>query len=123
MENVKGILTKDEGKIKERILKEIRSIVDDAKMGILLTYLNDHLKANVNGLLYDCLYTKMCMEDINADMNKLYEMYFANLKQQFKNVTKHLPYSVSKSNMSVNTIRHGILLLSDKKKRRSKSVV
>ncbi len=117
MENVKGILTKDEGKIKERILKEIRSIVDDAKMGILLTYLNDHLKANVNGLLYDCLYTKMCMEDINADMNKLYEMYFANLKQQFKNVTKHLPYSVSKSNMSVNTIRHGILLLSDKKKR------
>lgn len=117
MENVKGILTKDEGRIKERILREIRSIVDDAKMGTLLAYLNDHLKANINGLLYDCLYTKMCMEDINADMDKLYEMYFANLDQQLKNVTKHLPYSVSKSNVSVNTVRHGILLLGDKKQR------
>lgn len=117
MENVKGILTKDEGRIKERILREIRSIVDDAKMSTLLAFLNDYLKVNINGLLYDCLYTKMCMEDINADMDKLYEMYFANLDQQLKNVTKHLPYSVSKSNVSVNTIRHGILLLSDKKQR------
>lgn len=117
MENVKGILTKDEGRIKERILREIRSIVDDAKMGSLLAFLNDHLKANVNGLLYDCLYIKMCMEDINADMDKLYEMYFTNLDQQLKNVTKHLPYSVSKSNVSVNTVRHGLLLLSAKKHR------
>lgn len=117
MENVKGILTKDEGRIKERILREIRSIVDDAKMSCLLAYLNDHLKANINGLLYDCLYTKMCMEDINADMDRLYEMYFANLDQQLKNVTKHLPYSVSKSNVSVNTVRHGLLLLSTKKHR------
>lgn len=117
MENVKGILTKDEGRIKERILREIRSIVDDAKMSTLLAFLNDYLKANINGLLYDCLYTKMYMEDINADMDKLYEMYFANLDQQLKNVTKHLPYSVSKSNVSVNTVRHGILLLSDKKQR------
>lgn len=117
MENVKGILTKDEGRIKERILREIRSIVDDAKMGSLLAYLNDNLKVDVNGLLYDCLYTKMCMEDINADMDKLYEMYFSNLDQQLKNVTKHLPYSVSKSNVSVNTVRHGLLLLSAKKHR------
>lgn len=117
MENVKGILTKDEGRIKERILREIRSIVDDAKMSTLLAFLNDYFKVNINGLLYDCLYTKMCMEDINADMDKLYEMYFANLDQQLKNVTKHLPYSVSKSNVSVNTVRHGILLLSDKKQR------
>lgn len=117
MENVKGILTKDEGRIKERILREIRSIVDDAKMSTLLAFLNDHLKVNINEWLYDCLYTKMCMEDINADMDKLYYTYFNNLEQQLKNVTKHLPYSVSKSNVSVNTVRHGILLLSDKKQR------
>ena len=117
MENVKGILTKDEGRIKERILREIRSIVDDAKMSTLLAFLNDHLKVNINEWLYDCLYTKMCMEDINADMDKLYDTYFNNLDQQLKNVTKHLPYSVSKSNVSVNTVRHGILLLSDKKQR------
>lgn len=117
MENVKGILTKDEGRIKERILREIRSIVDDAKMSTLLAFLNDHLKVNINDWLYDCLYTKMCMEDINADMDKLYDTYFNNLEQQLKNVTKHLPYSVSKSNVSVNTVRHGILLLSDKNQR------
>ena len=117
MENVKGILTKDKGRIKERILREIRSIVDDAKMSTLLAFLNDHLKVYINEWLYDCLYTKMCMEDINADMDKLYDRYFNNLKQQLKNVTKHLPYSVSKSNVSVNTVRHGILLLSDKKQR------
>lgn len=117
MENVKGILTKDEGRIKERILREIRSIVDDAKMSTLLAFLNDHLKVNTNEWLYDCLYTKMCMEDINADMDKLYDTYFNNLEQQLRNVTKHLPYSVSKSNVSVNTVRHGILLLSDKKQR------
>ena len=117
MENVKGILTKDEGRIKERILREIRSIVDDAKMSTLLAFLNNHLKVYINEWLYDCLYTKMCMEDINADMDKLYDTYFNNLEQQLKNVTKHLPYSVSKSNISVNTVRHGILLLSDKKQR------
>lgn len=117
MENVKGILTKDEGRIKERILREIRSIVDDAKMSTLLAFLNDHLKVYIDEWLYDCLYTKMCMEDTNADMDKLYDTYFNNLEQQLKNVTKHLPYSVSKSNVSVNTVRHGILLLSDKKQR------
>ena len=117
MENVIVILTKDEGRIKERILREIRSIVDDAKMSTLLAFLNDHLKVYINEWLYDCLYTKMCMEDINADMDKLYDTYFNNLEQQLKNVTKHLPYSVSKSNVSVNTVRHGILLLSDKKQR------
>ena len=117
MENVKGILTKDEGRIKERILREIRSIVDDAKMSTLLAFLNDHLKVNINEWLYDCLYTKMCMEDINADMDKLYDTYFNNLEQQLRNVTKHLPYSVSKSDVSVNTVRHGLLLLSAKNQR------
>ena len=51
------------------------------------------------------------------DLDKLYENFFANLDQQLKNVTKHLPYNVSKSDVSVNTIRHGLLLLKDKKHR------
>lgn len=117
MENVKGILTKDQGRIKERILREIRSIVDDAKMSYLLAFLNDHLKTNINELLYNCLYIKMCMEDIHADTDKLYSKYFDNLDQQLKNVTKHLPYSVSKSDVSVNTVRHGLILMSAKKQR------
>lgn len=117
MENVKGILTKDEGRIKERILREIRSIVDDMKMGGLLAFLNENLKPRLDASLYSCLYTKMCMEDSNAELDKLYENYFANLDLQLKNVTKHLPYNVSKSDVSVNTIRHGLLLLKDKKHR------
>ena len=117
MENVKGILTKDEGRIKERILREIRSIVDDMKMGGLLAFLDENLKPCLNPSLYSCLYVKMCMEESGADMENLYETYFSNLDQQLKNVTRHLPYSVSKSNVSVNTIRHGLLLLKDKKHR------
>ena len=117
MENVKGILTKDEGRIKERILREIRSIVDDMKIGGLLSFLDENLKHRLDSSLYMCLYTKMCMEDSNADLDKLYDNYFANLDQQLKNVTKQLPYNVSKSDVSVNTIRHGLLLLKDKKHR------
>ncbi len=117
MENVKGILTKDEGRIKERILREIRSIVDDMKMGELLTFLNDYLKPRMNASLFSCLSLKMSMETSIADMEKLYDAYFSNLDQQLKNVTKHLPYSISKSSTSVNTIRHGLLLLRDKEQR------
>lgn len=117
MENVKGILTKDEGRIKERILREIRSIVDDMKMGELLTFLNDYLKPRMNASLFSCLSLKISMENSIADMEKLYDAYFSNLDQQLKNVTKHLPYSISKSSTSVNTIRHGLLLLRDKEQR------
>lgn len=117
MENVKGILTKDEGRIKERILREIRSIVDDMKMGELLTFLNDYLKPRMNASLFSCLSLKISMETSIADMEKLYDAYFSNLGQQLKNVTKHLPYSISKSSTSVNTIRHGLLLLRDKEQR------
>lgn len=117
MENVKGILTKDEGRIKERILREIRSIVDDMKMGELLTFLNDYLKPRMNASLFSCLSLKISMGTSIADMEKLYDAYFSNLDQQLKNVTKHLPYSISKSSTSVNTIRHGLLLLRDKEQR------
>lgn len=117
MENVKGILTKDKGRIKERILREIRSIVDYTRIGELLAFLDENLKPRLGSSLYLCLYTKICMEDSNIDLDKLYENYFANLDQQLKSLTKHLPYSVSKSDVSVNTIRHGLLLLKDKKHR------
>lgn len=117
MENVKGILTKDGGRIKERILREIRSIVDDMKMDGLLTFLNENLKSRLDDSLYSCLHIKISMEFSDADINKLYDTYFSNLEQQLRNITIHLPYSVSKSDTSVNTIRHGLLLLKNKKHR------
>jgi DNA (cytosine-5)-methyltransferase 1 len=117
MENVKGILTKDEGRIKERILKEIRSIVDDMKMSQLYGYLEDNLKGKIPSSLYSALYTRMCMETADADWNQMNEMYFNNLDQQLKDVTKNLPYNVSKSNEEVNTIRHGLILLKMRRER------
>ena len=119
MENVKGILTKDEGRIKERILREIRSIVDDAKMNQLYAFLEDVLKPQMPASLYYSLYIRLCMETSTDNWDKQNEIFFENLEQQLKDVTKHLPYSVSKSDESVNTIRHGLLLLKMKQQRDS----
>ena len=119
MENVKGILTKDEGRIKERILREIRSIVDDAKMNQLYAFLEDVLKPQMPVSLYYALYIRLCMETSTDNWDKQNEIFFENLEQQLKDVTKHLPYSISKSDGSVNTIRHGLLLLKMKQQRDS----
>lgn len=117
MENVKGILTKDGGRIKERILREIRSIVDDMKMCELYVFLEDVLKPLLSPLLYQALYLRMNMETNGGDKDKINEMFFSNLDQQLKEVTKGIPYNISKSDESVNTIRHGILLLRMKQQR------
>ena len=98
MENVKGILTKDEGRIKNRILREIRSIVDDMKMGQLYDYLEHNLKSRMDTSLYSCLYLRISMENSETDSDKINDMFFSNLDQQLKNLTRNLQYSVSKSN-------------------------
>lgn len=117
MENVKGILTKDEGRIKERILREIRSIIDDEKMHHLYTFLKDVLKPQMPASLYYALYIRLCMETSDDNWDNQNEIFFNNLDEQLKAVTKNLPYRVSKSDESVNTIRHGILLLKMKQQR------
>lgn len=111
MENVKGILTKDKGRIKERILREIRSIVDDTKIHVLIAFLDDALKPNLPDSLYQALRARLCAEASAVDTDKQNEIFFNNLDQQLKDITKHLPYSISKSDECVNTIRHGLLLL------------
>ena len=117
MENVKGILTKDGGRIKERILREIRSIVDDMKINHLYVFMDDILRPKMPAPLYEALYLRLCMETADGDWDKQNEIFFANLDQQLRDITKHLPYNVSKSNESVNTVRHGLLLLKMKQQR------
>lgn len=117
MENVKGILTKDGGRIKERILREIRSIVDDMKINHLYVFMDDILRPKMPAPLYDALYLRLCMETADGDWDKQNEIFFANLDQQLRDITKHLPYNISKSNESVNTVRHGLLLLKMKQQR------
>ena len=117
MENVKGILTKDEGRIKERILKEIRSIVDDTQMPQLLTFLYDTLKPIIPNALYESIYLRLNMDTADINWERTWERYFNNLDQQLKDITKTLPYNVCKSDESVNTIRHGLILLKMKQQR------
>ncbi len=119
MENVKGILTKDKGRIKERILREIRSIVDDMKMSQLLVFLNDTLKPLLPLPLYESIYLRLNMETVDESWEKTWDIYFNNLDQQLKDVTKKLSYDVSKSDESVNTVRHGLILLKMKQERES----
>lgn len=111
MENVKGILTKDEGRIKERILREIRSIVDDMKMSQLLAFLDETLKPLLPVEIYESINLRLNMETTDESWDKTWEMYFNNLEQQLKELTKKLPYNISKSDESVNTVRHGLILL------------
>lgn|SRR5574344_501411 len=117
MENVKGILTKDEGRIKERIIREIRSIVDDMKMSQLLAFLDDTLKPMLPTAIYESIYMRLNMETADESLDKTWELYFNNLDQQLREVTKNLPYNVSKSDESVNTVRHGLILLKMRQQR------
>lgn len=117
MENVKGILTKDEGRIKERIIREIRSIVDDMKMSQLFALLDGTLKPMLPTAIYDSIYLRLNMEAMDESLDKTWELYFNNLDQQLRDLTKHLPYNVSKSDESVNTVRHGLILLQMRQQR------
>ena len=115
MENVKGILTKDEGRIKERIIREIRSIVDPMTLGQLLDFLDYNLKGSIPTALYSTLVLKLKMEVNENPKIKESESFFELLDGLLRDLTtKHLPYNVSKSNEAVNTIRHGLILMKEK---------
>ena len=118
MENVKGILTKEEGRIKERILREIRSIVDPMALQQLLDYIEIRLRQRIAPALYAVLTMKLQLEAYEGNGNVIEQAFFDNMDAQLRELTtKHLVYSVSKSNDAVNTIRHGLILLKEKQLR------
>lgn len=119
MENVKGVLTKDGGRIKERIIREIRSIVDDKKVDQLFAFLKGSLQPILSPAVYSSVCMRLSMETVDTNWDKTWKMYFDDLGQQLKTLTKKLPYNVSKSDTSVNTVRHGLILLQMKKQRES----
>ena len=116
MENVKGILTKDEGRVKERIMQEIRSIVDEASMPLLFDFLKV-IKDRIPEPVYNALYAKFNLEIQDTDFKKINEQLHSSLDEQFREITKNLPYNISKSDEAVNTIRHGLILLQEKHQR------
>ena len=118
MENVTGILTKNDGKFKDAVISEIRSIIDDAEVPAMLTYLRglmgrvDNLDENYKSSLV----AKIGMEltrDSEAEKTK----FFKAIDKQFKQITKKLNYKMSKSDEKINTIRQGLLFLQHSKQR------
>lgn len=112
MENVKGLLTKDKGRFKDAILREIRSIIDDQNIPSFLLSLNGLLNKNASPFVKSCILTKVEMEvadDETAHTKR--DAYFSALDTQFKAITRKIDYRLSKSNINIATIRHGLNLL------------
>lgn len=112
MENVKGLLTKDKGKFKEAILREIRSIIDDRNIPSFLLFLGEFLDKNASAFIRNCFLTKVKMEvadDNSARAER--DNYFSILDAQFKSITRKIDYRLSKSDINIATIRHGLNLL------------
>lgn len=127
MENVTGILTKDKGKFKDAVIKEIRSIIDDEEVPALLAYLTKLIGGtNVSAYFKTCLLAKVKSELFQGKQSDIYdEQYFKTIDNYFKQLTKKVNYKVSKSDEGINTIRHGLTFLkrSDKRKQLTKLVV
>ena len=113
MENVKGLLTKDKGRFKEEIMREMRSIIDDRGVGAFILFADDLLKLSVSPFFAEVFMMKLKMEISSEDDEAMVqkERFFDTLDAQLKVVTREIEYRVSKSNRYINTIRHGLALL------------
>ncbi len=114
MENVKGILTKEGGKIKEMILQEIKSIVDLKEFHQLIYFIAKLRKAEKEkAFTLDCYNLRMQFESANEkELEKLRESYIQIIENKFRLLTpKIADYKTSKTDININTIRHGFNLL------------
>ena len=114
MENVKGILTKEKGQIKELILKEINSIIDVKAIPTLSKFIKKLGKeSEKENFILDCLKERIEFE--GKDREELVEArnsYINKLEIIFKNLTPQIvDYQTSKMDKRILTIRHGLNLL------------
>ncbi len=112
MENVKGILTKENGKIKDLIIQEINSIVDIKEIPVLVSFIKK-LKNEGNSFLLDCIIKSIQFESLKEneiDLGK--EEFLRFVDARFKQITpKIADYKTSKTDSKINTIRHGFNIL------------
>lgn len=114
MENVKGILTKEGGKILEMILQEIRSIVDLKEYHRLTEFIIQLKKLDKSAsFILECFNLRLLFEEVlDKDLELLREKYIQNLELRFKTLTpKICDYKTSKNNPDISTIRHGFNML------------
>lgn len=126
MENVKGLLTKEKGHFKDAILKEIRSIIDERNLPDFMNYISSMLHRVASNFVNNCLITKVQIEAASdSDAIKARDLYFTHIENQFKAITRKIDYRLSKSNLNIATIRHGLnlLRLSDERNAITASIV
>lgn len=114
MENVKGILTKEGGKIKEMILQEIRSIIDLKEFHQLLDFVSNLKKFNTNkSFIIDCYLLRLNFEkSIDKELDTLRENYIQNIENKFRVLAPKIAnYKTNKTDVNFSTIRHGFNLL------------
>ncbi|HAT80288.1 MAG TPA: DNA (cytosine-5-)-methyltransferase [Flavobacterium sp.] len=114
MENVKGILTKEQGKIKEMILQEIRSIVDLNEFYLLIHFVAQLKKTEFeNSFILECYNLRLQFEKAtDKELDALKNSYINNLENKFRLLTpKIVDYKTSKTDKNISTIRHGFNLL------------
>ena len=113
MENVKGLLTKDNGRFKVEIMREMRSIIDDKAVGTFFVFVDRLLKKSGSTFFNKAFVAKLRMEiDGNEEqVNKDKEQFFDLLEDQLRKATSKINYRISKSDRYISTIRHGLKLL------------
>ena len=112
MENVAGILTKDHGRFKDAVMNEIRSIIDDQEIPHMMDYLNVMLVRIKSEFVRSCYIAKINIELADeTEEIKFRDEFIQLVETQYRALTKQIDYQKSKSDIHVNTIRHGLNLL------------
>ena len=112
MENVKGILTKENGKVTELIIQEINSIVDTKEIPILVSFIRK-MKSEKNSFLLESIIKRIEIEKLREiEVERGREEFIRFVNNRFKLLTpKIADYKTSKTDPRINTIRHGFNIL------------
>ena len=114
MENVKGILTKEGGRVGEMILQEIKSIIDLKEFHQLLEFVSRLRKEEKESpFILECFILRLRFETSTENqIVDLKEGYIALIESKFRILTpKIVDYKTSKTDLNISTIRHGFNLL------------
>lgn len=113
MENVKGILTKENGKVKDLIIEEINSIVDPEEIPLLIEFVKRVIRSCTNTFLLECILKRIEIEKLEEKKKESGRENFIRLVDaKFKQLTpKIADYKTSKTDPWINTIRHGFNIL------------
>lgn len=116
MENVKGLLTKEGGKIKEMILSEIRSLIDVNELPKLVLFIKKISRRldSHSAFTLEAIAKRLEFESKSEkELDDAKENYIQHIENKFRRLTPEIvDYKTSKTDQRISTIRHGLNLLS-----------